>query len=886
MELVLGYAVKVCDAHDLDPIVEKLTREIVETFQFHAKETAFETLLELFANTIIFHDFGKVNEFFQTDRMNNDDPQFKNPPKELFKPRHGHSDLGAFIYTVYFLEKVNTLLIPEQDKVRLSALALWFANSILLHHSPKLHQPSGRFKASRFAELLNPLEKYLDLYSGMPKPDISSFYLKNLDLLFGELESAPPSFPLFALLRLNFSLLTSADYLATGAYSYDLSIDGPDQWGILTENRIRKILKAVRTTKTYNADAYRMFEDPDNQFETPREPSEKNLNILRTEMAVKVLQQLRLNKDKRLYLEAPTGGGKTNLSMIAVAEMLRANPELKKVFYVFPFTTLITQTHQNIKETLGLQDDEIALMHSKTGFQTYQDSLKNINREETEDGLYGHLRQDFLTNLFALYPFMLITHIRFFDILKSSRKDSVYLMHRLANSIVVIDELQSYNPRQWDKMMYLIDQYSRAFNIHFILMSATLPRLDKITTVRQISPEMPSAEDLLPNARSYFINPNFRDRVRFNFDLLETHQETDESRLASFVVQKSQERCEREDADGRVFTIVEFIYKKTATDFKGEIEKLGSFFDRIFVLSGTILENRRREIIHFLKRNRKSKGLKVLLITTQVVEAGVDIDMDLGFKNVSLIDSDEQLAGRVNRNVSKTGCEVYLFRLNEPNVLYGKDFRFKITKEELPPDFHRTILETKDFMQLYDRVFNHIDQRNRSELFENFRDNYHRLFSKADFPEIDRNFQLIEQQTVSIFVPVHLPAMIPDESGALVQYFSPSEIDFLSKQTGYLSDLLQIIDGREVWNIYLRIMTNPNQDFIAKKVERKVMQGILAKFTFSIFDNDKFRKAIAEYIDPSQSFESYLYLSHWEQVYDMEAGLMESRFDDPLNGIL
>ena len=67
-----------------------------------------------------------------------------------------------------------------------------------------------------------------------------------------------------------------------------------------------------------------------------------------------------------------------------------------------------------------------------------------------------------------------------------------------------------------------------------------------------------------------------------------------------------------------------------------------------------------------------------MLITTQVVEAGVDIDMDLGFKNISLIDSDEQLAGRVNRNACKVGCEVYLFRLDNASVLYGKDKRYQM----------------------------------------------------------------------------------------------------------------------------------------------------------------------------------------------------------------
>lgn len=71
-----------------------------------------------------------------------------------------------------------------------------------------------------------------------------------------------------------------------------------------------------------------------------------------------------------------------------------------------------------------------------------------------------------------------------------------------------------------------------------------------------------------------------------------------------------------------------------------------------------------------------------MLITTQVVEAGVDIDMDLGFKNISLIDSDEQLAGRVNRNACKVGCEVYLFRLDNASVLYGKDKRYQMVRDK------------------------------------------------------------------------------------------------------------------------------------------------------------------------------------------------------------
>ena len=73
-----------------------------------------------------------------------------------------------------------------------------------------------------------------------------------------------------------------------------------------------------------------------------------------------------------------------------------------------------------------------------------------------------------------------MSHVKFFDMLKTNRKEANYLLHRLANAVVVIDELQTYNPLLWDKMYYLIEHYARFFQVRFILMSATLPKIGKL----------------------------------------------------------------------------------------------------------------------------------------------------------------------------------------------------------------------------------------------------------------------------------------------------------------------------------------------------------------------------------------------------------------------
>jgi CRISPR-associated endonuclease/helicase Cas3 len=888
---VNSYFALICQKNGLDTVIDNLITDYV--CSFFPKSDFLETcqhIKRLFVNTAVYHDFGKVNDNFQAhpEKMNN--PNFRMIKNHPLK--HHHSQLGAYLYIVKHFQEVFSGLsfLAKENQRQLFMTILLFSYPIFRHHASRLRIPDG--KGIRFeTEELTALKKYLDCYGFQIHPELAekgmepAHLQKSFFQWIYEVNKVEFGFSFFALIRLNFGLLTAADYMATGEYSYDLQLIEDSDWGILSDEQRARIIYAAEFEKSYNTEAYRLFRQHNYVFQNPQDQSEKNLNVLRTEMAVKVLRQLEAHKNKRLfYLEAPTGGGKTNFSMLAAAELLRANPELNKVFYVFPFTTLITQTHKSIKETLKLEDSEIALLHGKIGFQTITENNEGESEEEKKDGIYGKKRRDFIQNLFALYPILLATHVRFFDILKSSGKEESYLMHRIANSIVILDELQSYNPKHWDKMMYLLEQYSKFFNIRFILMSATLPRLDKIKAVKAAAPDMPKAEDLLPDAREYFVNSNFKGRVKFNFQLLNEKQEMTEAGLAAVVLEKSKQRASLEKSEDRVFTIVEFIFKKTATAFKDEIEKQQPFFDHVFVLSGTILESRRREIIYFLKRNKKSKRLKVLLITTQVVEAGVDIDMDLGFKNVSLIDSDEQLAGRVNRNVGKEGCEVYLFKLNEPNVLYGKDLRYQITKD-LPPEFHQNILENKDFMALYERVFIEIDKRNESQLLENFKDNYLGYFKKMNFPDIHSKFQLIEQNTLSVFVPLSLPVTVESEEGKPEAFFSDYELNFL-KDFKIFSQGDCIVSGEKIWELYRRIVDNPEVDFISKKIERKAIQGVLSKFTFSIFDSDKIRKSLAEYTNPELSYEKYLYLSDYLKIYQYESGLMESKFNDPENSIL
>ncbi|EHQ30580.1 CRISPR-associated helicase Cas3' [Mucilaginibacter paludis] len=867
-ELVLHYFTQLAQDHHLEQVIDKL---IFDSLPAGATNPELGTFIKLlFFNVPVYHDYGKVNENFQLERMRNKNPLFKKKPNLIDSQ---HSILSAYIYIVHHLKLASSLMLNGDEKMFVYGLIFGFSYPIIKHHASRLSdvKPDVDFKE----ELQIHLKFYLELFDF---EDCGEFYkhpaFRNTegksqkDRCFDGLFDLPDrkGFPLFALLKLNFSLLTAADYLATHEYMSDSkTID----FGVFcNRSRINEIVSSLRSYKhnrnTFDTEKAYHFKEADLQ-----DCSNENLNLLRQEMAVELIHTIRKNSDKRLfYIEAPTGGGKTNLSMIAVTELLEANPEINKVFYVFPFTTLITQTYQVLKETLGLTTNELTELHSKANPKS---------KEEKSDGEFGDEKKDYIDRLFALFPVTVLSHVKFFDILKSNNKEVNYLLHRMANSVVIIDELQSYSPDIWDKMLFFISQYAQYFNVRFVLMSATLPKIGDL----QLITEKNEFVSLLPNAIKYIRNPNFSKRVNFRFDLFEGEIELDT--LADAVITKSEAYAASNLRHKSVHTIVEFIFKKTATEFHQLISEQSNPYVQILVLSGTILESRRKEVINFLK-NPANRNKNILLITTQVVEAGVDIDMDLGFKNISLIDSDEQLAGRVNRNGNKLNCEVYLFKVNEAKLLYGKDKRYQVTREKIDLALYERILKEKDFRFLYNEVFAQINQDNALNYADNF-SGFSDYVDKLNYEKVNREFKIIDQNNVSVFIPLALPLTIAAAGeGRLERIFEAADLDFLERFGGY-NHGDEEVDGQRVWEVYKLLINNKPQGFDLKaQIDFKSLQRILSKFTFSLIQASKDVTNIKDGFGREEY--GYVYFSHCDEhrsegrLYDYHTGLNSKAFND------
>lgn len=867
IEKVNEYALKLIEANRLDQVVDSLIGDCVSDVCIE-HDLVGNYIKTLFFRSIVFHDYGKVNPNFQAKKMSN--PLFSWDNE--IKIDSQHSRLSAFLYIHYHLKELESLENADvKSQIFILLFVFVFSNPILKHHSSFIAHDVSFEKT-----IFDSLKPFLSIFKAELKDSWEFF--QNFDnktpnsyiSYFQEIYSTKSYFPLFVLIKLNFSLLTAADYYATNDYCSGMVVD---DFGLMNKDLKARIIANfgqkpyfANNKTNYNFDLYQNYAYYKNIHpQDLQERSNANMNLLRQKMATEVIENIRIHHQNNLfYLEAPTGGGKTNLSMAVISELLQMDSSLDKVFYVFPFNTLISQTFDTLKNSFGLTNNDIVQLHSKSGFHE-----KEVSEEK--DALYGKDKWNFIDNLFINYPFTLLSHIKFFDILKNNGKEINYVLHRLTNAVVVIDELQSYNPKHWDKVIFFLSNYAKHFNLKIVLMSATLPKIDELEESAKgcITP-------LVNNKNAYFTNPNFKGRVTFDFSLLDLLPKDNNNLavLVDFLYKESEAWGSRNNNASSV--IIEFIKKKTAGLFFKLLQQDPRFEDySLYLISGEILEPRRKEIIDTIKQ-KKEESTKVILVSTQVIEAGVDIDMDLGFKDKSLIDSDEQLAGRVNRNASKTGSVVYIFDLDNKFAIYGKDERYKITKEQIENSEYKEILETKNFDKLYEKVTRKINQKNRNEYMNETLNAYKEYFKCFNFREVHQKFQLIEEKNVSIFVPLPIPiTSFSEEDKQVLRFF-----DLLDDETSH-------IQGAAIWQKYMQLIKasyEMKHAYFENQTQLKKISGILSKFIFSVYEKaaEKLREFCYAFDSPvGSSFDQYgvYYMHLWDRVYTYEGGINSEQTD-------
>lgn len=743
------------------------------------KNKAKDLLKEIIMTIPIFHDIGKVNPNFQLMKLKVND--FKE--NEAYVNTH-HS----FLSSMFYMDYCRKLVYDEKNEdeiVNLLAEFILYNGYIIARH----HSELGSL--TEFTKLINldddtyfsKLKRIInneDIYSvkiDFIKSDIEDMF-RNLNKVDKDAEkvgkrSIKQGVYLSIYIRWLYSLLVASDYYATSEFmneadfSENTDLNDIDKWDSVYENT--DLLKNIRQ---YQQERYPISNEELNTV--------TDINILRSEIFCEVEEKIKANTDENIfYLETPTGSGKSNTAINASFKLMQHDKRLQKIFYIYPFNTLVEQNLETLEKVFADNEDikqNIAVINSITPIKV---SEKDLNDNEEKDVYQKAL----LDRQFLNYPMILSTHVSLFNIIFGNRQSDVLAFYQLANSVIVLDEIQSYKNKIWAEIICYLKELAKMFNIKIIIMSATLPDLDILSRFQA------QAVDLLENSSRFFAVDCFKNRVKLNYDLLKVDKDSILDELKTHLKQYLK-------SDKKI--LIEFIKKKTAHDFWVDLQENEDFKDvQIEYLSGDDSIAERKRILDKVKKATDT----IILVSTQVIEAGVDIDMDIGYKNISKLDSEEQFLGRINRSCKKEGI-AYFFEVDEASDIYKDDVR--LSESIVLKDVNmQKILELKLFDEYYKKVL----ETTMGKYSYHF-DEFIKDISDLNYESISTHMKLIDdtQDMVQIYI---IRTLCVDG---------------------------EILDGKQIWDSYVDLWENGRKtmSYAEWKIELSRITSKMNNFIYQV----------------------------------------------------
>lgn len=789
--------------NDFIAYVRQLINDIVEEVELYkCNENVADIIFKLFLNAIYMHDAGKSSLGFQCGPMKN---EFFEKDKTA-RLSENHSPFSSRMFMDYACNELSQKQFLDSKPLNpygysfLLYIIFSFSYCIQKHHSSLVSISS--FMDS-MKEILMEENESEDLVfkpaSNCPElkyyknVNNSSKFILKLDINEIKLNKiiSKVSRELFLLNKILYSTLVAADSIATSEYMNDSSFE-------LKSLNIESLMNKYRDSGIYK-NIQEHFKS--NIFDG-------TINSVRCDIFKETDANMSKHIDKNIfYLESPTGSGKTNTSMNIAFRAVELSKEtdrpLGRIIYTAPFNTITTQTTDFLNKIF---DDtnivDIAEVNSST----------EIKVGKTTEDKKEQYDLSLLDYQMINYPITLTSHVKLFSVLfGNGRVDSLSLIH-LFNSVIVIDEIQAYKIDVWYKMISFLDVYAKYMNIKFVIMSATLPKIGSLIDKDKVKSNYC---DLIVDSSIYFKSKYFRNRIsKYNFEMLSNEfleqkslLDEEEYKILCFdkILSKIRKIYE-EDEEAKI--LVEFIKKKTCREFYKYIKECNAQYtikdEDLYIKEVTSDDNS-----YFKKRTidlvKSSKS--IIIVSTQCIEAGVDINMDYGFKDISYIDNEEQFLGRIRREYDESKySEAIFFNLDNEDDIYSRNsFNFK-KGLNLMNEEYREIIETKNFSFMFDDLLDYINKCLNSLNDKVTKANFENHLSKLDYKAIYKELELIEKkEEYSLYIPFDIE--IVDEDGNK-----------------------KIYSGKEVWKSFLK--ATKEDDYAKRKVLMSKSMSKMSLFTY------------------------------------------------------
>ena len=530
-------------------------------------------------------------------------------------------------------------------------------------------------------------------------------------------------FQVMFLIRMMFSCLVDADFIDTERFY--LTLDGKSQ-----KRGSTKSLEPLQ----FEINQYLNRLTGNVSAAMPNSVNAIRQNILRF-----ARQQAKLNPGL-FSLTVPTGGGKTLTSM-AFALDHAIEHQLRRVIYVIPFTSIIEQNanvFRNVFKNLG---DDVVLEHHSS-FD--DDSFKG--RDESKDKL--RLAMENWDS-----PVVITTAVQFFESLFADRTSKCRKLHNISGSIIILDEAQMLPIKLLRPTMAAIDELARNYNCSIVLCTATQPALlqsdefhNGFKDVKEIAPDPARLYQLL-------------DRVTVKHAGVLTDDELVEELINSHQI---------------------LIIVNNRRHARALFEQVGSK-DGCYHLTTLMCAQHRRVVLDEI-RDKLRLGESCKVISTSLIEAGVDVDFPKVMRAETGLDSIAQAAGRCNREGKglKAESEVLIFSSpawKAPPELdqYAASMRHVIRKyndDLLSPESIKAY-----FQDVYWRKGEELDAK---RILKTCQDHQPRL--TFPFQSIARDYRIIE----SVMRPIIIAYDDRAESILKKLYYSEFVGGFARKLQGYL----------------------------------------------------------------------------------------------------
>jgi CRISPR-associated endonuclease/helicase Cas3 len=422
-------------------------------------------------------------------------------------------------------------------------------------------------------------------------------------------------------------------------------------------------------------------------------------------------------------LTVPTGGAKTLSSMAFALERAVAFPELQRIIVVIPYLSIIEQNAQVFIDALGA--DAILEHHSgDTDSTENEDAYKNPHKRRATENWDA--------------PIIVTTSVRFFESLFSHRPADLRRIHNIARSVVILDEVQTLPRKFVHPILSMIEDLATNWQTTFLFCTATQPAFEKSKKSKERDPRWApdTIQEIMPDPRDLYGQLK---RVEVEWP----HRKSTWNTVAAGMVKA-----------GRALCIVNT--RRHAMSLFREVSGNPDIDDAsVFHLSTLMCAAHRLKTIEKIKARLDDPNARCVVASTQLIEAGVDLDFPVVYRAVGPLDSIAQAAGRCDREGRLTAAagrpagKVVVFEPEEACLPAGVYREATERTLALIQEGGLSIDNPDCIRQYFDRLYG--EGADLGESLEELR-------RAEKFREVSKEFEMIADNTQTIFVPYNADA--------------------------------------------------------------------------------------------------------------------------------